>query len=762
MPRFQKLRHFTNGISVISQWTGKEAKALGRTFLTIVAGCNKPKLVTAVRGIVDFMARAHKHEVTDDDLVAMNRDLLDFYESQDVFIGGKKGMVKDERGFNKIRKIHMLTHYPYLIRQLGAPEGFNTKITERLHIDFVKKPWAATNHVNATQQMIAYLGDEEAWSLLRAYMHDAGLVWDSRVGDRVVDDDGGDDGEQEELVDGAGGREDEEVWQPSPRVLIAKRPTLGPSVKAAYLIDKHNAINLIPTTTDYLHSVAPGRAAFPISHDTSFSVWRRCRLRHRRLPFDPTLDPQTDQVRAFIESADPEGRVLRSGSFDIALFPSPDASDRQGLHRLEAGRVRAIFSLPRHLQSFSSEKLVYLERFCAFSPQPSVSTSLYTTQHASEDRRRSAIVILLSQLRMTCHLAPRFHLLSQALPVSSSTNLLSAHKYFFLNKYASSWLFSIFEYWEKQRRLTGEWYVLFCYSPPNFASPSYSCFLSRQFSFALYYTLLNMHASSPHPFVSRDMTPSADPEQFLQLRKNSTLPTISPSVSPALLRPYSSRNLPAPCFTYPPSSSVARTIGDTNEYLSRAPLDYTPVTLSPFDPHRRLSWTLDHDGAASSGLRYSPGRLNSSKPSASFILQDSTHNASLVHRRNRDAKSRGVIRHPTSLVRDDVISNHPGSVDLSASDEEGASRYETRVDSVGSSQLDLRRQRIVESEQRRRNDLRGGFARLKDALPVSRNKCSKLVLLDRAATYIGHLKAMLRDKRNEISGAQAKRCACLA
>ncbi|KAG8767118.1 hypothetical protein FRC12_006437 [Ceratobasidium sp. 428] len=457
MPRFQKLRHFAKGISVISQWTGKEAKALGRTFLTIVAGCNKPKLVTAVRGIVDFMARAHKHEVTDDDLVAMNRDILDFYESQDVFInGGKRGMVKDERGFNKIRKIHMLTHYPYLIRQLGAPEGFNTEITERLHIDFVKKPWATTNHVNATQQMIAYLGNQEAWSLLRAYMHDAGLVWDERVRDRVVDDEDGDDGEQEELVDGAGGRGDEEVWQPSPTVLIAKHPTLGPSVKAAYLIDQHHAIDLIPATTDFLHSVAPGRTAFPLSHDTSFNVWRRCKLRHCRLPFDPTLDRQTDQVRAFIDSGDSEGRVLRSGSFDVALFPSPDASDRQGLQRLEAGRVRAIFALPQHLQSFSSEKLVYLERFCAFSPQPSVSTSLYTTQHASEGRRWSAIVIPLSQLRMTCHLAPRFHLLSPALPVSSSTDLLSAHKYFFLNKYASAWLFSVFEYWEKQRRLTGE------------------------------------------------------------------------------------------------------------------------------------------------------------------------------------------------------------------------------------------------------------------------------------------------------------------
>ncbi|KAF8756074.1 helix loop helix domain [Rhizoctonia solani] len=43
---------------------------------------------------------------------------------------------------------------------------------------------------------------------------------------------------------------------------------------------------------------------------------------------------------------------------------------------------------------------------------------------------------------------------------------------------------------------------------------------------------------------------------------------------------------------------------------------------------------------------------------------------------------------------------------------------------------EIRRQRI-ESEQRRRDDLREGFARLKDVLPVSNQKGSKMALLDR-------------------------------
>ncbi|KAG9123782.1 hypothetical protein FRC07_013975 [Ceratobasidium sp. 392] len=298
MLRFQKLQHFARGTSVISQWTGKEAKALGRTLLTVVAGDKNPKLVKAARKLLP-----------------------------------------DEDRFNDIPKIHGLTHYPYLISKLGAPEGFSTEITERLHIDFVKKPWSTTNHINPTQQMIAYLQTQEAWSLLRAYMHDTGLVRDPRVKEVPrVDDDGGEDNGPEDLV--AGGREADEAWEPAPEIAIAKRPSLGLSIKGAYLINKHHTTDLIPATIDYLRSIAPARTAFPISHNTVFKVWRRCKLCHDQLPFDPLLAPQIDQVHTFTTSSDSGGRALRSGFFDIVLYSArADNARKQGLHRFEAGRV---------------------------------------------------------------------------------------------------------------------------------------------------------------------------------------------------------------------------------------------------------------------------------------------------------------------------------------------------------------------------------------------------------------------------------------
>ncbi|QRW05963.1 hypothetical protein RhiLY_11306 [Ceratobasidium sp. AG-Ba] len=420
----------------------------------MVAGYEDPRLVKATRSIVDFMTRAHKREVAESDLAAMLDDLVELEASKSVFVNpDKSNLLANEHRFNDFPKLHSLTHYPYLIAQLGAPEGLSTEITERLHIEFVKRPWSTTNHVNPTQQMIAYLENREAWAFLRAYMHDQGLVLDPRFKDSVVEDDDDDDDDDDDgdLVDAVDRSGDGVSWQPAPTVWSAKRPSLRSNVKGAYLIQKHQAKDLIPATTEYLRSLHPTRTAFPISHDTGFQVWKRCKLLHRRLPFDPTLDPQTDQVRAFTTSTDPEGRVLRTGHFDVVLFsPLAPNPHKQGLHQLEVGRIRAIFALPRRHHSLCSEKLAYIERFTPFSARPSTTASLYTTQHALQRGRRSAVVIPLSRLRMTCHLVPRYHLLDPDYPVSSSTDLLTTHSTFYLNKYASPWLFSVLDHWEKE------------------------------------------------------------------------------------------------------------------------------------------------------------------------------------------------------------------------------------------------------------------------------------------------------------------------
>lgn len=67
----------------------------------------------------------------------------------------------------------------------------------------------------------------------------------------------------------------------------------------------------------------------------------------------------------------------------------------------------------------------------------------------------------------------------------------------------------------------------------------------------------------------------------------------------------------------------------------------------------------------------------------------------------------------------------------------------------------IRRQRI-ESEQRRRDELRDGYRRLKDSLPVSNQKSSKVSLLDRATTHIKYLEMTAQQLTTRLQQAEAE------
>lgn len=155
MTRFRGLRHFANGISVISQWTGNEAKQLGKTFLPVIAESKEGEAVSAARSLIDFMYRAHMPEMSDDDLEALDHDLAEFHSSKEVF--GETGVLDTDDMFDGIPKIHMLNHYTESIRELGTTDGYNSETPERLHIDYVKDGWRMSNHNHPLDQMAFYL-----------------------------------------------------------------------------------------------------------------------------------------------------------------------------------------------------------------------------------------------------------------------------------------------------------------------------------------------------------------------------------------------------------------------------------------------------------------------------------------------------------------------------------------------------------------------------------------------------------------------------
>ncbi|KAG8734242.1 hypothetical protein FRC10_011812, partial [Ceratobasidium sp. 414] len=180
----------------------------------------------------------------------------------------------------------------FLIRELGAADGYSTEIMEHLHIDCVKEPWRATNHVNPLPQMVTYLQKKEAWVLLQAYMHDTGLVINTQFQQQSDDDDdeeadgkenknGENDGASiednnegpQEMVDGNGNGVGDGTWPPNPLISLAKRPVLRRK-RGSYLIDKHKALDLVPTTIAYLHSISTSMY-IPLSKESWFRVWKR-------------------------------------------------------------------------------------------------------------------------------------------------------------------------------------------------------------------------------------------------------------------------------------------------------------------------------------------------------------------------------------------------------------------------------------------------------------------------------------------------------
>ncbi|QRV89130.1 hypothetical protein RhiJN_17148 [Ceratobasidium sp. AG-Ba] len=467
------------GKSPISQWTGKESKQLGKVFMSIVAGCTEPEVVKAARHLLDFTYRAHLPQLSDDDLTEMEADLLAFHELKDIF--RTSGAYQAPAGFKGIPKLHMLSHYVHSIRELGSPDNFNTETTERLHIEYVKDGWRASNHLNEIPQMTRYLQRRESWVLLRIYLADIGVLPVDE--DSITPDDSSyekhdgplsegkllveDGGEYETVVNPnpnkrKRGGEDESaqsskvkldwadnlVWHPRPKVSTAKRAT---RCSGSHLIGTYGATHLIEATRDFLSARTGSKSLHPLQGRHRFYVWSRCKLEHGVIPFTPSEGPHTEVICATPKLIDSLGRQTCYAAFDTALFSS--CADAQGLHRYIAGRVRAIFKLPAHLQHLYSKKLVYIEHFHPFSAKPHPVHGLYTTSRRMEQDQphvRYSSVVPLSQIRMACHLTPVYRREEPTDSICAASDLLSDYRRFYLNSYSLYFMFNVLNRWRKQ------------------------------------------------------------------------------------------------------------------------------------------------------------------------------------------------------------------------------------------------------------------------------------------------------------------------
>jgi hypothetical protein len=174
------LRRFRDGLAVISQWSGNEHRELEKTILGCIAGVVPPRAFRAAEALLTLVYYMRWESHDEPSLNALYAALDAFHEDKDIFI--ELGLRED---FD-FPKLHALQHYVDSIRLFGSADGYSTEISERLHIDFAKHAYHATNRREYIRQMTRWLERHEKMAFYAAYQEWFGFEDARARGQEVV------------------------------------------------------------------------------------------------------------------------------------------------------------------------------------------------------------------------------------------------------------------------------------------------------------------------------------------------------------------------------------------------------------------------------------------------------------------------------------------------------------------------------------------------------------------------------------------------
>ncbi|KAL6305612.1 hypothetical protein BKA93DRAFT_844890 [Sparassis latifolia] len=398
MSQVTGLRHFEHGISAVSQWTGSEHKEMEKVFLGLVMGCADAHVVKAVCAVIDFIYYASLHSHTTQTLAALEHALDDFHAHKDIFI--ELG-ARNQDHFN-IPKIHAMKHYVAMIKQFGSADGFNTESPERLHIDYAKDAYRASNHKDYLCQMVTWLRRQEAVDRFTQY-----LEW-SEHGvldghDTTLDKVEGEDPEcvtvieqpAESVLDSFVGYK---VAKKHPRALLA--------VCASDIMSQHNAPRFLECVSTFLQS--RGCTFTPRPFD-GFDLYARLSV---NLPHIPATG--TRHSKNIIRASPPvpaHGRcAAQPARLDFALVQTGETNNSTvgtPLEGLRIAHIRAIFTLPHYYPARTQHPLAYIEWFTPFHRKDQDS-GLYIVSASTRMHQPYGEIITIDRIAQNCHLIPVF------------------------------------------------------------------------------------------------------------------------------------------------------------------------------------------------------------------------------------------------------------------------------------------------------------------------------------------------------------------
>ncbi|KAJ7210076.1 hypothetical protein GGX14DRAFT_498623 [Mycena pura] len=414
---FPALRHFKKGISSVSQWTGREHKEMQRVFVSVMAGAVESRVLAVITALIDFGYYASLHSHTTTTLNALQAALNRFHDHKDIII--ELGI---REHFN-IPKIHSLQHYVDSIRRLGSADGYNTESPERLHIDFAKRAYRASNKRDYVEQMTLWLQRQEAIVLRSAY-----IDWDLRRG---WDSPGTDTDELEE--DDEGNADDEWVGQVSKTTYsIAKYPAFKQRDVSHIAANHYTDFNTFTSALSAFLKIHFRKPTLPSKYDR-YDIYKQVVL---RLPRNRYLSAGSfsHRIRAVPGVPARQRRSATPGIFDTALIiENPEEySPSSGLSGLRPARIRMLFDLPSHLGSFA-HPLALIEWFTPLSGPDPVS-GLFLTRRSTRNTRPNTAVISVDRIARICHLMARTS--GRGIdPTWTSSNVLDRADNFYFNPY---------------------------------------------------------------------------------------------------------------------------------------------------------------------------------------------------------------------------------------------------------------------------------------------------------------------------------------
>lgn len=157
LPPDHTIRIFHKGISTLSRVSGTEHKQMCSFILGVITDIphlsahQSNTLLAATCALLDFLYLSCYPIHTTESLSQLDEALSRFHAHREVFV--QLGVRKH---FN-IPKLHFLCHYSRAITYYGTTDNYNTETTERLHINFAKDAYRASNRKDEYVQMTHWL-----------------------------------------------------------------------------------------------------------------------------------------------------------------------------------------------------------------------------------------------------------------------------------------------------------------------------------------------------------------------------------------------------------------------------------------------------------------------------------------------------------------------------------------------------------------------------------------------------------------------------